>query len=304
MDCLKTSLGFYVDAQISLPIQVQFKDKSLAQATNIVKKHYDDQLNIFIEKKKAEEKERTASEKAKEKREAEKMKVEEPRGARVEEITDEEAKRIMEKNKAAETKKTEEKPKKEEGAKSDDENEPPPLGNGGKTDKYTWTQTLSEVVITIPMPPETNKKTITVKLGSKKIKAEVKGQPPIIDGEFPEKIKVVFDCKLQPDDSFWTLEESRGEKVLCITVEKFEGMHWWDCAIAGDSKIDTKKIRPEDSKLSDLDPETRATVNKMMFDQQQKAKGEPTSDELQKKEMLKKFMEAHPEMDFSKAKIS
>lgn len=102
----------------------------------------------------------------------------------------------------------------------------------------------------------------------------------------------------------WTLEDSNGQRILCITVEKFEGMHWWECAIAGDPKIDTKKIRPEDSKLSDLDAETRSTVEKMMFDQQQKSKGLPTSDELQKREMLKKFMDAHPEMDFSKAKIS
>ena len=63
------------------------------------------------------------------------------------------------------------------------------------------------------------------------------------------------------DDSFWTLEDN---KEISIALQKDNKMEWWKCVIKGDAEIDTSKVVPENSKLSDLDADTRQTVEKMM----------------------------------------
>ncbi|ETV91672.1 hypothetical protein H310_13749 [Aphanomyces invadans] len=182
-----------------------------------------------------------------------------------------------------------------DNAEDDDKDDgaPPLEGNGGKTDNYVWTQTLQEAHVTIPVPQGTTSKQVVVDLRSKTLKVGLKSQPLIVDGDLHKKIKV--------EDSFWTLEDNNR---ICVYLQKENQMEWWKCIMVGDVEIDTKKVQPENSKLSDLDGETRQTVEKMMFDQRQKQMGLPTSDELGKQEILNKFMKAHPEMDFSKAKIN
>lgn len=163
-----------------------------------------------------------------------------------------------------------------------------------KKPAYEWNQTLKEVTVTIPLPEGvTNKRGITVVFKPLSLKVQFRGQAaPVMDGALHQRIKA--------EDSTWFLEEGK----LHIELVKVKSDEWWKCVLQGDAEIDTSKLTPEDSKLSDLDGETRSVVEKMMYDQRQKQMGQPTSDEQKQMEILKKMQEANPDMDFSKAKIN
>ena len=174
----------------------------------------------------------------------------------------------------------------------------PNKGNGSSTDTYYWTQTLEEITAHIPIDKNDAKKTLIVELGNTHCKIVRKdGSKTYIDDEWCNKIHI--------DESSWVIVDDEKGKTLQLTLLKWKNdTLWWDCLIKSEAKIDTQKVNPEPGKLSDLDGEARTTVEKMMFDMRQKQMGLPSSEELEKREKLKDFMKAHPELDFSKAKFS
>mmetsp|Transcript_15199 Transcript_15199/g.30508 ORF Transcript_15199/g.30508 Transcript_15199/m.30508 type:complete len:321 (+) Transcript_15199:44-1006(+) len=199
-----------------------------------------------------------------------------------------------------------EKPKEPEKKEDDDDDDDEeskglakPVHNGGITDRYTWTQTLSELQVSVSAEQlglagtPLKAKMLDVDIKKKALKVGVKGKEPLINGELHQQVKL--------ENSIWTIEDS---SRVVFTLEKVNGMEWWKTVMVGDPEINTRKVEPENSSLSDLDGDTRQTVEKMMFDQRQKAMGLPTSEEQKKQEMLAKFMEQHPEMDFSKCKFN
>jgi len=157
---------------------------------------------------------------------------------------------------------------------------------------YQWKQTIAEVDITVPVPQGTRARDLVVEIKSESLKVGLKGQEPILEGKFPKRTVL--------DESTWSLED---QKSVEIHLEKVNKMEWWAHVLTHHPQIDISKIQPENSKLGDLDGETRAMVEKMMYDQRQKEMGKPTSDEEKKMEMLRKFQQQHPEMDFSNARM-
>ncbi|KAJ1977664.1 hypothetical protein H4R35_002212 [Dimargaris xerosporica] len=165
---------------------------------------------------------------------------------------------------------------------------------------YTWRQSLEELDLTFPVPAGTRARDVVVDIMNKRLKVALKtaasavngGDPTLVDGELFASIIV--------DDSTWSIED---RCRLLVHLEKQNRMQWWPHVVTHHPQIDVSLIEPENSKLADLDGETRAMVEKMMFDQQQKAMGKPTSDEARKLQMLEQFKQQHPEMDFSQAKI-
>lgn len=119
-----------------------------------------------------------------------------------------------------------------------------------------------------------------VEIKSKHLKVIIKGQTePIVDGELCEKVKV--------EDSFWSIEDAQ---FLNLNFEKASETIW-KTVILGDAEIDTKKV-DNSKKIDEFDTETQGHLRKVLYEQERKRMGLPTTEEEEQMKLMEKVMSA------------
>jgi hypothetical protein len=132
---------------------------------------------------------------------------------------------------------------------------PPNKGNGGSGPGYTWTQTITELCVRVPIDSSVRGRDVSVELEDSQLIVAVAGVVAV-EGTLQEDVK--------PDTLTWVIEDDSAARVVAVYVGKLREMAWWPCALRGHPEVDTAAIQPENSRLDDLDGGTREMVQKMM----------------------------------------
>ena len=151
--------------------------------------------------------------------------------------------------------------------------------NGGITDKYRWSQSISDLTVEIPLTSKLESKTdLEVSLTSTGIKVTHRGSP-ILHGSFSDRIN--------SSESTWMIED--GIRLI-VSVEKSK-QTWWKSVLIGDAEIDPTKV--ESTKhISEYDQETQGAIHKVIHDENQKRLGLPTSAEKDMQDKLRAAWDA------------
>ena len=148
-----------------------------------------------------------------------------------------------------------------------------PVGNGGSTAQYKWTQTLDECSVLIGIPETLKGKDLSVSITATSI--SIKSKKPL-EGDETQRtfLEGNLVAKIRPEESIWSLEGG----VLVLTLDKLRKT-FWETILEGDEKIDTSLV---DSRrhISDYDEATQAQIRKIVLDQNQASRGLPASGEI------------------------
>ena len=166
--------------------------------------------------------------------------------------------------------------------------------NGGTTERFSWEQTISDVAIQVPMPEGTRARDVECTISKSHLVVKLKGQDAVIDADYPCDARNGQEIweKVRADECYWNLQPGTGGRApqVAVYLEK-ERECWWKSALHGAEEIDTTKV-DSTRQVYDYDGETQGAIRKIMFDQDQKRRNLPTSDEMQNEDMLRKAWDA------------
>lgn len=134
-----------------------------------------------------------------------------------------------------------------------------PIDNGSILEKYSWTQTAYDLTIIVSLNDDiSSKDEIKVDVTNQEVNIYIKEE------KYLENNTLSFDVIVEK--TFWY----KDDKNLIIELEKAKKHEWWRSVFIGDEEIDTSKVVPPTESVNDLDSETRATIDKMLYDQRKK----------------------------------
>ncbi|RXG69161.1 NudC domain-containing protein 3 [Armadillidium vulgare] len=166
-------------------------------------------------------------------------------------------------------------------SKNDSEEKPKPLifdtTNGAKLDKYSWTQSVDDVDLRIPVIQKITK-------GNQIDKKHLKVEAQLLDSNENEILiegDLLHDVRV--DDCVWLL--CPGQHIA-ILLEKIEEK-LWDRCLTHETPIDITKIVAE-REYHSLPDEDKIQIEKVIADVQKKERGEPTIAQAKMESILRK----------------
>jgi len=149
--------------------------------------------------------------------------------------------------------------------------------NGAVTDKYHWSQSLRDITLEVEVE-ECRARDVKVDVSATRLCIKCKGKT-VLEGKLHEKVNT--------EETMWHIEEG---KQVVLNLEK-QRETWWKCVLEGDQEIDTTKVESTRA-MDEYDGETQGAIRKIMFDQNQKIQGKPTSDQIRTADIMKEAWNA------------
>ena len=164
------------------------------------------------------------------------------------------------------------------------------IKNNGYTidNLYSWTQTLSDVTISISLPTGMKKSDIKIQIKPTFLSIQL-GPKVILQGKLYEKIL--------GEDSTWLIDGN----VVQVFLYKENSMKWWLNFVEGEPllNLDTD-ILSQTSNINDLPKELHPLISQVSEENRKKV--EEKEQQTTNLHQLHSFMNSHPELDFSGVK--